>query len=204
MLAALGPMGFCLLLMPFMPNLWTTTLIVLAFFFAYYVYEPPYRGLYPDLLPPGALRPRAGRPARDARRRARDRARRRRLPAQGVAPSPVPARGGRDDARVRRDVLLVDEERRPRRTGLRGRPHLPLARAGGSSARSRTCGSSSRRTPRGRGRSPRRARSSSSTSPRGSRSRRRSPRRSSARSPSATWSLRSSRAASATGSGSRG
>jgi MFS family permease len=52
MLAALGPMGFCLLLMPFMPNLWTTTLIVLAFFFAYYIYEPPYRGLYPDLLPP--------------------------------------------------------------------------------------------------------------------------------------------------------
>jgi hypothetical protein len=35
MLAALGPMGFCLLLMAFMPNLWTTTLIVLAFFFAY-------------------------------------------------------------------------------------------------------------------------------------------------------------------------
>jgi MFS family permease len=52
MLAALGPMAFCLLLMPFMPTLWTTTLIVLAFFFAYYVYEPPYRGLYPDLLPP--------------------------------------------------------------------------------------------------------------------------------------------------------
>jgi MFS family permease len=52
MLAALGPLGFTLLLMPFMPNLWTTTLIVLAFFFAYYVYEPPYRGLYPDLLPP--------------------------------------------------------------------------------------------------------------------------------------------------------
>ena len=36
--------------MAFMPSLWTTTLIVLAFFFAYYVYEPPYRGLYPDLL----------------------------------------------------------------------------------------------------------------------------------------------------------
>jgi MFS family permease len=51
MLAALGPLGFTLLLMPFMPNLWTTTMIVLAFFFAYYVYEPPYRGLYPDLLP---------------------------------------------------------------------------------------------------------------------------------------------------------
>jgi MFS family permease len=52
MLAALIPIGFCLLLMPFMPNLWLTTLIVLFFFFAYYVYEPPYRGLYPDLLPP--------------------------------------------------------------------------------------------------------------------------------------------------------
>src|SRR5436305_6142185 len=52
MLAALGPIGFCLLLMPFMPNLWTTALVVFAFFFAYYVYEPPYRGLYPDLLPP--------------------------------------------------------------------------------------------------------------------------------------------------------
>jgi Na+/melibiose symporter-like transporter len=33
-----------------MPNIWTTTLLVMAFFFAYYVYEPPYRGLYPDLL----------------------------------------------------------------------------------------------------------------------------------------------------------
>jgi MFS family permease len=52
MLVALGPMGFCLLLMPFMPNLWTTVVIVLSFFFAYYLYEPPYRGLYPDVLPP--------------------------------------------------------------------------------------------------------------------------------------------------------
>src|SRR5437764_9879196 len=51
MLAAVGPMAFFLLLMPFMPNLWTTALVVFAFFFAYYVYEPPYRGLYPDLLP---------------------------------------------------------------------------------------------------------------------------------------------------------
>ena len=50
MLAALGPMGFCLAIMAFMPNIWTMTLIVLAFFFAYYVYEPPYRGLYPDVL----------------------------------------------------------------------------------------------------------------------------------------------------------
>jgi MFS family permease len=51
MLVALGPMGFCLAVVAFMPNLWLTTLILLAFFFAYYVYEPPYRGLYPDLLP---------------------------------------------------------------------------------------------------------------------------------------------------------
>jgi MFS family permease len=50
MLAALGPMGFCLAILAFMPNIWTVTLIVLAFFFAYYVYEPPYRGLYPDVL----------------------------------------------------------------------------------------------------------------------------------------------------------
>ena len=50
MLAAVGPMGFCLALVAFMPNLWTTTLLVFAFFFAYYVYGPPYRGLYPDLL----------------------------------------------------------------------------------------------------------------------------------------------------------
>lgn len=51
MLVALGPMGFCLALVAFMPSFWTTALIVFAFFFAYYVYEPPYRGLYPDLLP---------------------------------------------------------------------------------------------------------------------------------------------------------
>ena len=51
MLVALGPMCFCLTLMAFMPTLWLTTLVVLAFFCAYYVYEPPYRGLYPDLLP---------------------------------------------------------------------------------------------------------------------------------------------------------
>ena len=51
MLVALGPIGFCLALVAFMPSLWLMTLILLAFFFAYYVYEPPYRGLYPDLLP---------------------------------------------------------------------------------------------------------------------------------------------------------
>ncbi len=50
MLVALGPMAFCLALVAFMPSFWTMTLVLLAFFFAYYVYEPPYRGLYPDLL----------------------------------------------------------------------------------------------------------------------------------------------------------
>jgi MFS family permease len=51
MLVAIWPMAFCLALLAFMPNFWTTALLVFAFFFAYYVYEPPYRGLYPDLLP---------------------------------------------------------------------------------------------------------------------------------------------------------
>ena len=51
MLVALGPMGFSLALLAFMPSFWTTALMVFAFFFGYYVYEPPYRGLYPDLLP---------------------------------------------------------------------------------------------------------------------------------------------------------
>src|SRR5207237_4998750 len=51
MLAALGPLGVALALMPFMPGLLTTTLVVLGFYVAYYVYEPPYRGLYPDLVP---------------------------------------------------------------------------------------------------------------------------------------------------------
>jgi MFS family permease len=53
MLVALGPLAFCLALLGFMPSLWTMALVVFAFFFAYYVYEPPYRGLYPDLLPEG-------------------------------------------------------------------------------------------------------------------------------------------------------
>jgi len=54
MLVGLGPMAFCLLLIPFMPNLWTTTLLVLAFYFAFYVYEPPYRVISPDVLSPSA------------------------------------------------------------------------------------------------------------------------------------------------------
>ena len=74
MLVAVGPLGFCLALLAFMPSLWTTALLVCAFFFAYYVYEPPYRGLYPDLLPETVVRPLAGRAAplpRARHRRAR-------------------------------------------------------------------------------------------------------------------------------------
>jgi MFS family permease len=55
MLVAPGPMAFCLALVAFMPSLWTTALLLFAFFFAYYVYEPPYRGLYPDVLPLGVF-----------------------------------------------------------------------------------------------------------------------------------------------------
>lgn len=51
MVAALGPLAFLLALLAFMPSLWTMALVVFAFFIAYYVYEPPYRGLYPDVLP---------------------------------------------------------------------------------------------------------------------------------------------------------
>jgi MFS family permease len=51
MLAALAPMVGALSVIGLMPSLWSTTLVVLVFFAAYYVYEPPYRSLYPDLLP---------------------------------------------------------------------------------------------------------------------------------------------------------
>jgi MFS family permease len=51
MLAAVPALGFFLALVAFMPTIWTTAMIVGAFYAAYYVYEPPYRGLYPDLLP---------------------------------------------------------------------------------------------------------------------------------------------------------
>src|SRR5919199_226364 len=51
MLLALGPMAAALALVAFMPNLWSTALVVFGFYTAYYFYEPPYRGLYPDLVP---------------------------------------------------------------------------------------------------------------------------------------------------------
>jgi MFS family permease len=51
MILALAPMAASLALVAFMHTLGGTALALFAFFFAYYIYEPPYRGLYPDLLP---------------------------------------------------------------------------------------------------------------------------------------------------------
>lgn len=53
MLLALVPMAVALASVAFMPTLHATALALFPFFFAYYVYEPPYRGLYPDCLPAG-------------------------------------------------------------------------------------------------------------------------------------------------------
>jgi MFS family permease len=51
MVLALGPMAVSLSLVAFTHTFIGTALALFAFFFAYYIYEPPYRGLYPDLLP---------------------------------------------------------------------------------------------------------------------------------------------------------
>ncbi len=51
MVLALVPMAVSLALLPFMPSFQATALALFGFFFAYYIYEPPYRGLYPDLVP---------------------------------------------------------------------------------------------------------------------------------------------------------
>ena len=51
MLLALAPMAGTLALVAFMHSFGSTALALFAFFFAYYIYEPPYRGLYPDRLP---------------------------------------------------------------------------------------------------------------------------------------------------------
>jgi MFS family permease len=55
LLLALVPMAGTLAAVAFMPDLMTTALALCCFFFAYYVYEPPYRGLYPDCLPEGVF-----------------------------------------------------------------------------------------------------------------------------------------------------
>ena len=51
MLLALGPMAVSLALIGFVHSFIGIAVALFAFFFAYYIYEPPYRGLYPDLLP---------------------------------------------------------------------------------------------------------------------------------------------------------
>jgi MFS family permease len=51
MVLALGPMAVSLALVAFTHTFIGTALALFAFYFAYYIYEPPYRGLYPDLLP---------------------------------------------------------------------------------------------------------------------------------------------------------
>jgi MFS family permease len=51
MLLALGPMAVSLSLVAFVHSFIGIAVALFAFFFAYYIYEPPYRGLYPDLLP---------------------------------------------------------------------------------------------------------------------------------------------------------
>lgn len=48
---AIAPMTLALAMVAFMPSFAATAFVLFAFFFAYYIYEPPYRGLYPDLLP---------------------------------------------------------------------------------------------------------------------------------------------------------
>ena len=48
---AVGPLTLSLAMVGFMPNFAATAFVLFAFFFAYYIYEPPYRGLYPDMLP---------------------------------------------------------------------------------------------------------------------------------------------------------
>ena len=48
---AIAPMTLALAMVAFMPTFASTAFVLFAFFFAYYIYEPPYRGLYPDLLP---------------------------------------------------------------------------------------------------------------------------------------------------------
>jgi MFS family permease len=52
MMLALAPMAVALASAAFMSSFHATALALFAFFFAYYVYEPPYRGLYADLLEP--------------------------------------------------------------------------------------------------------------------------------------------------------
>jgi len=50
MLVGLPPLALGLAAVGLTPSLWTTVVAVGVFFLAYYLYEPPYRSLYPDRL----------------------------------------------------------------------------------------------------------------------------------------------------------
>ena len=123
MLVAVGPMTFALALIAFMPNLWTTALMLFGLFFAYYVYEPPYRGLYPDVLPERVFGRSQGVQHVFRGARHRRRADRRRLPLPPVATGAVPRRVGCRVRRVPRADPVRDRGRRPR-ARLRGSPHV--------------------------------------------------------------------------------
>ena len=51
LLLALPPMALAVALVGSMPTLLATTAVLFVFFFGNYVYEPPWRGLYADLVP---------------------------------------------------------------------------------------------------------------------------------------------------------
>lgn len=55
MVFAVGPITLALAMVAFMPSFTSVAFVLFAFFFAYYIYEPPYRGLYPDLVPDSAF-----------------------------------------------------------------------------------------------------------------------------------------------------
>ena len=97
---AVVPLAFALALLAFMPNLWATAFIFFAFSLAYYVYEPPYRGLYPDLIAPESYARSQGRTARHAWHRARGRARRWGRAARSLGALPVCAGRGNHASRV--------------------------------------------------------------------------------------------------------
>ena len=147
-----------------MPSLWTTALLVFAFFFAYYVYEPPYRGLYPDLLPDSVF----GR-AQGVQHVFRGIALGGGLIGGGFLfhlwqPAPfLVAAAIVVASRAPCPILLVTEDGGHGRV-FEGVRDVRARSPGASSARTGTWRRSSSRTRPGRGRSPARGRSSSSTS----------------------------------------
>jgi MFS family permease len=52
LILALPPMALAVALVASMSTLWATTFVLFVFFFGNYVYEPPWRGLYADLVAP--------------------------------------------------------------------------------------------------------------------------------------------------------